>query len=108
MPDPNILTTFPKRPSGIAEDKIFESNESVKGAAIEGSNANLDAFKFIKGKRQLQDDIDIKDILRTTCIDRAFKIILIDEGVVEIDEFSCWVQSRSYQISSHSTNTCFT
>ena len=50
FPDPNILTLLNRRPSGITEDEMFQSNESVKETLIEGSTENIDAFKIIKGK----------------------------------------------------------
>ena len=56
---------------------MFESNEPVKVAAIEVSNANLDAFKILKGKRKIQDGIAIKDPNRTTCADDALEMMFI-------------------------------
>ena len=108
LPDPNVLTALSRRPLEIADDKMFESNESVKGALIEGSSENLDAFKIIEEKIQLEDHIAIKDTHRTTCAEYAFKIIFIIEVVVEVDDFPFKVQSRAFQISSHFIRTRFT
>ena len=106
--DPKILTPLNRRPSRVAVDEMIKSDMSAKEDVVEHSKESSDALKIAKAKTGLKDKIDAKDPQRITCADYVFKIVLLNKGVVEVDEFSFRVQYRTHQIAFHSTRTYFT
>ena len=85
--DSNVLIPLNGNPSGVIVDEMMKSNESVKVAVIEGSNANVYAFKIAQEKVSFKNKMGTKDPHRTTNADFLLQMVLFDEVVVEVDEF---------------------
>ena len=68
--------------------KMLNPSESAKEAISEDSSASTGALKVTKGKDGLKDETGTKDPFRIVHIDCTFKMALIDEKLVEVDEFS--------------------
>ena len=86
-------------------DDIINSNESVKEAIVEGISTSADSLKIAKEKAVIKDKINAKGPHRTMRTDCAFKIVLSEEVITELDEFSLRDQYRSRQIAYNSART---